>query len=341
MLTSRQETILRLIVDDYVHSATPVSSESIARKHALGVSPATIRNDVAELEEQGYITRPHSSAGGMPQDKAYRLYVGSLLAMEMDLLSPEVRFSVRQRLGEVERDVEEWTSTAAAALAGLVGNLAITTIPKAAQSRVRHLELVYLRDFLALLIVVMGQARLRRHLIHLSEPTEPSDLDVTASKVKSLTVGLTRRQIEARDMSLSPLEEELVDATLVMLREEEQSTFLDHYLDGLRNLVSQPEYAENDRVRAVVEGVEDGSLAQAVLDEVPHESMVRVTIGQENRGDMLWPLSVVIGRYGVPGEAVGVVGAVGPTRMEYSKTIAGVQLMASVMSELVEGVHDG
>ena len=110
-------------------------------------------------------------------------------------------------------------------------------------------------------------------------------------------------------------------------------------MNGLRNLLSQPEFTENDKIRNLVEGVEDGSLVQSILKETPDGSVVRVIIGRENRGDTLRPLSIVICQYGIPDEAAGAVGAVGPTRMEYSKTIASVQFMSSVMSELVEGVH--
>ena len=167
MLTARQRTIVTLIVQGYIESATPISSEWIARNPDLGVSPATIRNDIAELEEMGYLNRPHPSAGTMPQDRAYRLYVGSLFDADTEPLLPDASAAVRRRLSEVEGDLDEWTSAAASALAGLVGNMAIVTIPKAPESHVRHLELVYLRDFLVMLIVVMEQARLRRQSLPL------------------------------------------------------------------------------------------------------------------------------------------------------------------------------
>jgi heat-inducible transcriptional repressor len=151
-------------------------------------------------------------------------------------------------------------------------------------------------------------------------------------------MGLTRPEIETKEMTLTPLEEQVVHATVLILRDEDQAIYHDHYVDGLRNLLSQPEFAENDKIRAVVEGVEDGSLIQAVLEETPEGESVRVIIGQENRGDALWPLSVVICQYGIPNQAVGAVGAVGPTRMEYVKTMADVRLMSAVMSDMVETV---
>jgi heat-inducible transcriptional repressor len=178
---------------------------------------------------------------------------------------------------------------------------------------------------------------LKRHIIRFKDPVAPQELEASTTRVKSQLVGLTRREIEKKAMDLSPLEEEVVAAAVLILREEEHAAYRDHYVDGLRNLLTQPEFAENDKVRALVEDVEDGSLIQAVLGETPDGSVVRVIIGRENRGDMLWPFSVVICQYGVPDEAVGTVGAIGPTRMEYTKTIAGVDFVSSVMSEMVEG----
>ena len=339
MPTPRQETILRIIVDDYISTAAPISSETVARSHDLGLSPATIRNEVAELEEAGYITRPHPSAGSIPLDKAYRFYVEPLVAADTDRIPARTRRTIRKKLTEMQRDMDEWASVAAAILARLAGSMAIATFPKAKESRVRHLELVPLQDLSPILIVVLEQARVRRQLIRLSEPVEPTELEASTNRIKGQVLGLTRREIKSQVVTRTPLEEEMVDATILILREEDRAIYRDHYVDGLRNLLNQPEFAENDRVRTLVEGVEDGSLVQAVLAETPDGGMVRVIIGQENRGDMLWPLSIVICQYGRLHQAVGALGAVGPTRMEYSKAIAGVQFMSSVMSDLVETVH--
>ena len=335
MLKPRQETILKLIVDDYVRSAMPVGSGTIARHHDLEVSPATIRNEVAELEDAGYIARPYASAGSVPLDKAYRFYVESQVTVEAENIPAGVRSSVRRRFGEV-RDADSWAEVAADILARLVGNLAIVTFPRATESRVKHLELVPLEELVTMLILVFEHARLKRHIIRFDDPIEPRAREELAVRVKEQLIGLTLREIEAKRMPLSSLEEEIVDAAIAVLREEEQALYRDHYVDGLRNLLNQPEFTENDRMRALVVGLEDGSLVEAVLGETPDGKVVRVIIGRENHGDLLRPLSVVVCQYGIPGEAVGAVGAVGPTRMEYTRTIAGVDFVSSVMSDMVE-----
>ena len=338
MVTRRQETILRLIVNDYISTAAPISSDVIARHRELGVSPATIRNDVADLEERDYLMRPHTSAGSVPLDKAYRFYVESILTLEDAHLPYEVQAAVRRELNRIEREIDEWTNVAAAVLAKIVGNMAIATFPMATQPRVKHVELVPIRDILAMLIVVLEQAGLRRQLIRLQKPSPPEELEASVNRVKSRITGLTRSEIEALGADSTPLEDDVIDATLVILREEDTAIYRDYYVDGLRNLLSQPEFAHNDRMRSLVEGLEDGSLVKEILGERPDGGVVKVVIGHENNGDVLSPLSVVLCGYGIPDRAYGAVGAIGPTRMEYSRAIAGVRLMSAILSDMVESV---
>lgn len=335
MLTSRQRSILGSIVEHYVADAVPVSSGTLTRTGSLGVSSATVRNEVAVLKEHGYVTNPHSSAGSVPCDKAYRLYVEDL-AGGVTPAEPELtRRNVRDRLSRVEMDDDQWSISAAAALARMVDNLAVATPPKAAESRVMRLEVVPVQGLLAMLVIVLQQARLRRHLVRLARPVDENELVRSANRVRDLVEGQTRRQIAVIDPDLNSVEREFLRSTLLVLEEEDRNLFRDHYLDGLRNLLSQPEFAENDRVKELIEGFEDGTLAQAVLEETPDGPALRVVIGSENREDVLRPLSVVIGRYGIGGMAVGAIAAVGPTRMRYSHTIARVRLMVSVMTEIV------
>ncbi len=140
-------------------------------------------------------------------------------------------------------------------------------------------------------------------------------------------------------MSLTSPERQAVDATIVMLREEDDSAHEDHYVRGLRNLLDQPEFVDYEKVRPIVHGIEDGTLIEAALEEAPVGEVVRVVIGQENRGSALRPLSVVICRYGVPGHALGTIGVIGPTRMEYNRAISGIGFISSIMNGMVRSVY--
>ena len=336
MLTERATNILNLIVDDYINTGAPIASQTLVRTHDLGVSSATIRNDVSGLEQGGYITRPHTSAGSVPLDPGYRTYVETV-AMSHRIVASERR-SMRDRFIDVEREIDEWTEFAAAVLAGLVGSVAIVTFPRAPESRVRQVRLVPLQNLQTLLIVVLNEARLRRQLIPLSRPLDDGELDTTANRVTDLVRGLSWEEIDSQGEALTQFEEELVQATVDILREEDRTGRVDHYVDGLRNLFAQQEFADRDALAGFVEAVEDGRLAQATLDQAPDAPFVKVVIGHENSDDLLQPMGVVISRYGVPGQMTGTIAAVGPVRMHYKKAVSVVDLMADVMGELVGGV---
>ncbi len=339
VLSFRERTILNLIVSDYIREATPVASNTLARRHGLGVSSATIRNDVMDLEQNGFLTRPHPSAGAIPLDKAYRLYVETISVEGPSGLPPEAQSSAKHRLSEAERDIDEWRNEAAAVLAGLVGNMAIATFPSSSETRIRHIELVSLKDVLGLLVIVLEQAKIRQQLVRFENPVAPAEVQTISNKLNALLRGMSSHEIETKPLELSAAEENIVDTTVDVLREEEASRYKDHILSGLKNLLSQPEFGDKDTLEIVIRSVEDGSLGQAVLAQAPEGSVVRVVIGRENDGDVLWPLSVVLGRYGIPGEMNGVIGAIGPVRMEYGRAIAGVEFMSGLMTDLVETVH--
>ena len=166
MLTDRQKQILNIIVDRYIRSSAPVSSDVVAGKMDRPVSSATIRNEMAALDKAGYITRPHTSAGSVPSDKAYRAYVESLYIPD---LPRQVQEDIQSRFSQANMEVEAWGRMAVRMLAGLVHTLAMISFPAAARPRWRHLELVYQQEFLALLVMVMDESRLRQRLLPLKE----------------------------------------------------------------------------------------------------------------------------------------------------------------------------
>ena len=165
-LKERRETVLRVIIEDYITRAVPVASSAIVEKHGLKVSPATIRNDTAYLEREGYVIHPHRSAGSIPTDKAYRYYV-ELIGEEIEL-PPVEQYLIHQISQEAKEELEQWLKTVAALLARLVHNLVVITTPKAIRCRFKHLDLVALQDFMALLIVVLHEAKVRRQVLSFS-----------------------------------------------------------------------------------------------------------------------------------------------------------------------------
>lgn len=335
MLTARREAILRAIVDDYVQTVMPVGSEALARKHGLGVSPATIRNEVADLEEGGYVFRPHTSAGSVPLDRGYRHYVEYLICPVE--LSPKEREEIRRRFSQVE--LEEWTRLAAALLSQIAQNLVAVTYPKLVESRLKHLELVYLQKFLALLVLVFQEAELRRQVLALKEPLTQDELSLISNKFNTLFAGLTRAQMMTMQAELSPVEEQIADALVRTMKSEDENRYPEPYIDGLRRLMDQPEFHKSVRLRSLVELVEDKSLIRDIFSRILPLEGVRIVIGAENEEEALHQCSVILTTYGIPGEVGGILGVIGPTRMEYNRAITAVTYLSALMGELLQEVH--
>jgi heat-inducible transcriptional repressor len=337
MITQRKTELLKTLVGDYIESANPVGSESFARKHSLGVSPATVRNDLADLEEQGYITRPHHSAGAVPLDKGYRFYVETMPLVEE--LTPESQNTLRYQFTKVERDIEGWTRLAATLLSQLVNNVGMVTYPRESESRLMRINLVPIQESLAFLILVLQEVKLRKQLLPLSEPLNVDDLQTVANKLSDSLSGLNRQEILAKTKDASPFERTVTESVVDIMEAEDMALYSDHYIEGLRHLLSQPEFSEGEKAREIVGVLEDKELPRVVLSEAPEWGHIRVIIGGENPASSLRPLSMVVCRYGLPGGGQGSITAIGPTRMEYSHTMAGVRFISSLMTELVSQVY--
>ena len=336
MPTRRRDRILSIIIGEYVSKGVPVSSDVVARK-GLGVSPATIRNEMIELEEEGYLVQPHTSAGRIPTDKGYRHYIESLMSYAR--LSREEQFLIRHQFHQVERAVEEWTRLAAAILSGMVHNVALVTLPKPVEARLKHLELVSLHELLVLLVLVLKEAKLRQQMLTLEGTVSQEELNTSARKLTSAYAGLTASEIAAKDLQLSPLEEQVMKTVGQLMKNEEGEEYEEPYIDGLRHMLRQPEFASSDKIAAIMEVLEQKSLLKSFLPRVLTGEGVRVVIGRENKENVMRDCSVILTRYGIPGEVGGAIGVMGPTRMEYQRAIPTVSFLSTVMSELVSELY--
>jgi heat-inducible transcriptional repressor len=335
MLADRTRTILRLLVDEYISTASPVPSEGIARRAPIKISPATVRNEMSELEGQGYILRYHVSSGGVPSDKGYRFYIDSI--QESSEPPKEARRRIHAQLMPAARDVEARTQQAAMVLANTVGSMAIVTVPRASASRFKYLQLVHLQEFLALHIVVLSEARLIRQFLPLSESILQPQLTEVANRLNDIYEGLTYAEVESKDVSLSAFEKSVVKDTVSVLRDADNETTVAHYVDGLRLLFSKPEFVEGRLARGVAEVLEDPTLLKTLLSKAPKGSGPVVFIGQENAEEPLRTLGVILCRYGIPQEASGILSVVGPTRMDYPAVMGNVKFLASYLSNLMVG----
>ncbi|MBI4306337.1 MAG: heat-inducible transcription repressor HrcA [Chloroflexi bacterium] len=338
-LGQRTADILKLIVADYIASCAPVGSLTLARHHGLGISPATIRNDMVKLEDEGYIIRPHTSAGGIPADKGYRFYVETLPPSRS--LDEAERAALEGALEQVHRDLEQWARTAASMMSEVVGTLAFATAPRPNTTRVNQLELLQIHDFTVLLVLILQGAQVLRQLVPVETPTSPDQLEHARNKLVRLFAGRTAEEIAGdKRERLSPFEHAVIDAMVDMLREEEASSTPDYVVEGLSALFEQPELARPGPARELAEALDDDTIT-AVAAEAPSDGAVMVVIGAENSKQSLREFSVIVSRYGSPGHASGAVGLIGPTRLPYHQALPVVGFTSSMLTEMVAEVYLG
>jgi heat-inducible transcriptional repressor len=336
MLSPRAETILNLIVSKYIDRAAPVPSQSIAQEPMLGVSPATIRNEMARLEQEGYIVRAHHSAGGVPSDKGYRYHVESL--KDVSLSESEQRL-FSHLFHQVERDMEKWLSLAATLLAQQTQNMAVVTSPRPPGCRFKHMELLSLQDSLALIVLVLQGAKVKEQLITFAETVPQSSLAVISNKLNAAFSGLSREQIAEKEIELSPAEEQIKEVLSSMMQSEDEQEYEEPLFDGLHFILSQPEFSRSDRMRGLMELVERRRLIKTILPRELESQKVTVMIGRENEDETFHDYSIVISKYGISNEAAGTVGVLGPTRMPYAHTIPAVNYLSRILSELMSGLY--
>ncbi len=336
MLTPRQADILRIVTEEHIRKGLPVASELVVRA-GLGVSPATVRYEMAALEEKGYLRQPHTSAGRIPSDLAYRHYVESIID-DADLPVEEQRL-IRHQFHQVQTDIEEWTRLAAAVLSGLLRNVAIVTVPKTREAKLKHIELVALHDLLVLLIVILAEAKPRQQALSLSEPMSTDGLYSTARRLNDMLSGLGESEIQRAVPMLTGFERQVAWTVLQVLESERQQEYDEPHVDGLRHMLAQPEFATIGKIAAIVEFLEQKSSLRGILPRIIATDGVRVVIGRENEEEAMRECSMVVTRYGIPGEIGGAIGVIGPTRLQYRVAIPAVQFLSGVMGELVGDLY--
>lgn len=340
MLAKRTGNILDIIVGEYISIARPVGSEAIVERHGLGVSSATVRNEMARLEEEGYIIRPHISGGAIPSDKGYRHYVESVIG-EAEEIPIDEQLMLSHLFHQVEQELSEWTHLAASLLARMVCSVAIVTSPKAPSCRIKHIELVALQESLALLILLLQEARLKQQLVAFNEVISQGELSAITAKLGTLFQGLTVAQILKQDEVLSPIEQHIKNAVVQVMAEEDRLRYEEPYIEGLRHILTQPEFTHSQSMLRLVEMLESRDMVRSLLSEMVVDSGVRIVIGAENREDAMKGYSMVVTQYGIPGEVNGALGVIGPTRMPYSRAISSVRYVGSLLSDLVAELYVG
>ena len=340
-LTARKREILKFIVSEHVQTASPVASSTVARSTNLKASPATIRNEMVALEEDGLIRRPHVSSGGVPSDRGYRQFVTSL--------NPEVTLNrnvsarIDQEFSSLKAHVEEWIDSASEILAGLMDTLAFTTVPRTAPAPVKSIELLRLQEMLMVVIVVLQEASVYKQVINLDASVSNSEIEHARNRLSEAIVGVPAHNLAARVGHINDgLERRAFDSAVSALRQHNITSGTEKRFSGISKLFQQPEFRTDPAMSQGVTWLIEDSLATSALSHSSNDiGTANVVIGEENSEESLKNFSVVFSRYGTSDTAEGMIGVMAPTRMEYEMAIPAVRYIANHLDQMTMMYYGG
>ena len=335
MQEERRLAVLRAIVEDYVATEEPVGSRALVERHGLNVSPATVRNDMAALEDEGYLTQPHTSAGRVPTDKGYRLFVDRLSTVKT--MSAAERRAISTFLdGAV--DLDDVVSRSVRVLSQLTRQVAVVQYPTLSRSTVRHVELVALAPQRLLVVLILSTGRVEQRIV---EPDHPVTDDELAGLRTRVNLGVTGELIAVASTALQALADDQPGTAAARVGTALVEAMSDHRSDarvavgGAANLARYGDSFET-AVRPLLEALEEHVVLLKLMGEATTGGLVTVRIGAEGPYEQLSSTSVVATGYGPTDEALATLGIVGPTRMDYPGTMAAVRAVARYVSRVLD-----
>jgi heat-inducible transcriptional repressor len=338
MVEDRKLAVLRAIVEDYVSTQEPVGSKALVERHQLGVSPATVRNDMASLEDEGFIAQPHTSAGRIPTDKGYRLFVDRL--SEVKPLSGAEKRAITTLL-EGAIDLDDVVQRSVRLLAQLTRQVAIVQYPTLSRSTVRHVELVMLTGTRLLVVLILSTGRVEQRVVELPEPLDDDQMVDFRTKLNRAVIGEKLNDASQHLVDLPDSFEQGNRAAVAMVVATLVEAMSDHRSDervvvgGTANLARFGE-GFDATIKPMLEALEEHVVLLKLLGEATSPSTLTVRIGHEVPYQGLSATSVVATGYGPGEEALATLGIVGPTRMDYPGTMATVRAVARYVSKILD-----
>jgi heat-inducible transcriptional repressor len=344
-LDLRAQAILRAVIEEYVTTATPVGSLALVERYGLGVSSATVRSILAELEVNGLLTHPHTSAGRIPTDAGYRFFVESIV--DTVPLPAVEQLMIRHQFGQVEFASEHWFRLAATTLASVTRAAGLATAAKPRDAHIRRIDLVAINERMASLILVLREGSIKQALITLDgdDAIDQPTLNQVAALLNDRLLDLTAARAAARlanlhdDLRVEALARRVGERIVRIVMDYDAEAIEEVFSDGLLNVMEAPEFAQSDKLRRVFSALENRTYLGELVGNVAGAGRIQVYIGHENTPLEMQDVSLVLAPYGRQGRAIGVVGVLGPTRMSYSQAIGTVRFVSGLMNELVDHLY--
>jgi heat-inducible transcriptional repressor len=336
LLNERAQHLLRILIESYIRDGQPVGSRTLSRESGLNLSSATIRNVMADLEGLGFVTSPHTSAGRIPTDKGYRLFVDSLLKLQ-PLNAPEVA-DLQRRLEEHSDEPQTLVATASQMLSTITRLAGVVTLPRQAQAAVSQIEFVGLSDDRVLTILVVGGREVQNRIVHLERHYSPDELRRAASYLNDQVRGRTLADVRAELLAQlhetrQSLNQLMLDAIQLAQQvvDSGERGMAGYVIAGETNLMGFAELSNVEKLRRLFEAFNEKRDILHLLDQSLRAEGVQIFIGQESGYTILDDCSVVTAPYTLGNEVVGVLGVIGPTRMAYERVIPIVDITARLL----------
>ncbi|MGD0708207.1 MAG: heat-inducible transcriptional repressor HrcA [Anaerolineaceae bacterium] len=335
-LTERQKFLLTLVIHEYIRLAQPIGSQALVERYKLEMSSATVRNELAALDEMGYLRQPHTSAGRVPTEEGYRYFVSRLIR---DTTLPEAtRSTISHQFYQMREDVEQWVRLAASVLANQTRVASLVTSPHPEKARLKHLELISIRGRQVLMVLVMVGGEIHQRILTLAEPLSQEQLTNAAAHLTQELQNCDSESIQSLRSQFDSLEGDVSNWVQEEMTQSNAVVSGEVFIDGLSYVLAEPEFAGSEDARRALHVLEERPRLENFLSRsLPNNAVggVQVLIGGESPLDELRQFSVVLARYGTPGLATGMLGVLGPMRMPYGRSISVVRFVSSLLSDLI------
>lgn len=337
-LTDREIDVLSSIIESYIQTAVPVGSRTVARQTNLGLSPASIRNVMADLTDQGYLEQPHASAGRVPTPKAFRFYLNRILRLSP--LPENERHFILTQLGVTGPEITDTLRQAGRLLSSMSRQVSMVLAPLYAGVRLKRVEFVLIKPRLVLVVLILAGGVIQKKLIDLDEPVRTDDLVSYANYLNEKFVDLTVAEIKARIITELKGTREMLSsrfgqALMLVQQAFEAGDEPRVYVEGTTNILTQPEFATLRSIRDLIQALEDKSKLLSILDKVMDSKGVLITLGDEGALTQLPELSLIASPYTVMGQTLGVIGVIGPMRMDYASLVPVVDYTAQTLAKIL------
>lgn len=339
MLDERKLRVLHAIINSYISSAEPIGSRTISKKYDLGVSSATIRNEMSDLEDLGYLNKPYTSAGRVPSDKAYRLYVDMLLKDPKAFIDMRKKQEIKKTLLKEAVEMDNLIENSTKILSKITNYTALAIAPQFKRSTIKHIQLIPIDEYEILVVIVSDSGIVKNTIFRIDNQIPNDQLNIISNFLNEKLKGLTIEEIDDEIDTVVFKEmyeyKNIIESIIPVINQSlEEVENVEVFADGVTNIFNFPEYSDVTKAKAFLSFIEDKDLVVDILLKNTLDDF-EITIGGENSIDEIKDCSLITATYKLDGDTIGKIGVIGPTRMDYFKVINAVNLLAINLNEII------